>query len=79
MKNKRKKIAFYIGSLAKGGAERVIVNLAEYFYSQNYEVYTVTKLKEQDEYSLNAGIIRIIADITEEESGKSCIWSWRKN
>lgn len=67
MENRKRKIAFYIGSLDKGGAERVIVNLAEYFYSQNYEVYVVTKLKEEEGYSLSSGIIRIIADITKEE------------
>ena len=27
----KKTIAFYIGSLARGGAERVMVNLSEYF------------------------------------------------
>lgn len=71
MENKKKKIAFYIGSLDKGGAERVIVNLAEYFYSQDYEVYVVTKLKEKDEYSLSPAITRIIADITREEETNS--------
>lgn len=71
MDNKKKKIAFYIGSLGKGGAERVIVNLAEYFYSQNYEVYVVTKLQEENEYSLNSDITRVIADITREEETKS--------
>ena len=29
--SRKKHIAFYIGSLHKGGAERVFVNLAEYF------------------------------------------------
>ena len=73
MRDKRRKIAFYIGSLDKGGAERVIANLAEYFYSQNYEVYVVTKLKEKNEYSLSSGISRVIADITKEEEKKSRI------
>ena len=73
MENRKTKIAFYIGSLDKGGAERVIANLAEYFYSQNYEVYVVTKLKEKDEYTLSSGITRIIADITAEEETNSRI------
>lgn len=64
---KHRKIAFYIGSLDKGGAERVITNLAEYFFSKGYEVTMVTKMKEKEEYSLSAGITRIIADITKEE------------
>lgn len=65
--SKTKKIAFYIGSLSRGGAERVIVNLAEYFYKQGYEVYVVTKMKEKKEYPLSNNITRIIADITEDE------------
>lgn len=69
-KDCKKRIAFYIGSLCKGGAERVIRNLAHYFYEQGYEVFMVTKLKDDDEYELNPAIQRIIADITpEEETG----------
>ena len=67
----KKRIAFYIGSLGKGGAERVMRNLAEYFYEQGYEVFMVTKLIEENEYALNPAIPRIVADITkEEETGK---------
>ena len=68
--NEKKRIAFYIGSLGKGGAERVIRNLAHYFYDEGYEVFMVTKLREETEYELNPKISRIIADITpEEETG----------
>ena len=74
MENRKKRIAFYIGSLDKGGAERVIANLAEYFYSKEYEVYVVTKLKEKNEYALNDGITRIIADISKEEE-KNRAWN----
>lgn len=62
-----KRIAFYIGSLARGGAERVICNLAEFFYSQGYIVYVVTKEEDSNEYELSSSIIRIIADITVDE------------
>ena len=69
--NTKKRIAFYIGGLCKGGAERVICNLAEYFYSIGYEVFMVTKLRDDEEYELSDGIRRIIADITpEEETGR---------
>ena len=71
MKDNKKTVAFYIGSLDKGGAERVIANLAEYFFSQGYRVYVVTKLKAVDEYPLSQGIERIIADITKEEETNS--------
>lgn len=64
---KKKKIVFYIGSLTKGGAERVVTNLAEYFYEKGYEVFVLTKLRAATEYSLSEGIHRMIADITKEE------------
>jgi len=64
---KNKKIVFYMGSLYKGGAERVATNLVEYFDSKGYEVTMVTKLKEPVEYSLPDGVDRILADITKEE------------
>lgn len=64
---KDKRIAFYIGSLNKGGAERVITNLAEFFYAKGYEVYMVTKFRAANEYELSDGIVRVIADITKEE------------
>lgn len=69
----QKIIAFYIGSLAKGGAERVVVNLAEYFCQTGYRVYIVTKLQEKDEYEISNGITRMIADLTEEELSESRI------
>ncbi len=72
MKNKGT-IAFYIGSLTIGGAERVICNLAEYFKSLGYHVYVVTKLRASTEYELSDGIERIIADITSEEETGSRI------
>lgn len=64
---KQKRIAFYIGSLNKGGAERVITNLAIYFWKRGYEVFMVTKFVAANEYELPDGITRVIADITKEE------------
>lgn len=71
--NEEKSIAFYIGGLCIGGAERVICNLAEYFYSEGYRVTMVTKVRDEKEYELNPGIKRIIADITTEEETASRI------
>ena len=71
--NEEKSIAFYIGGLCIGGAERVICNLAEYFYSEDYRVTMVTKVRDEKEYELNPGIKRIIADITPEEETASRI------
>ena len=47
-----KHIAMYIGSLVKGGAERVMCNLAEYFYEQGYRVTFVTTYLGQEEYDV---------------------------
>lgn len=69
--NKKKTIVFSIGSLTKGGAERVIVNLAEHFYKEGYQTYIVTKMIAKEEYPVSEGIIRIVADITEEETTRS--------
>ena len=71
--SKKKSIAFYIGSLSGGGAERVIVNLASYFHRCGYCVTIVTKLKDTDEYSVPKGVTRILADITGDEISKNRI------
>lgn len=67
----KKTIAFYIGSLARGGAEHVMVNLAEYFSSQGYKVYLVTKLEDPPEYDVPEGVTRILTDITGNEISAS--------
>lgn len=69
----KRKIAFYIGSLNKGGAERVFVNLAEYFLNQDYQIVMVTQYQKEDEYELAKGIDRVISDITPQETTKSRI------
>lgn len=64
---RRKHIAFYIGSLHKGGAERVFVNLAEYFEQEGYQVTMVTQYRKEDEYFLPDQIARVISEIDEKE------------
>ncbi|MCD7726106.1 MAG: glycosyltransferase [Clostridiales bacterium] len=63
----KKHIAFYIGSLHKGGAERVFVNLAEYFLREGYRVTMVTQYRKEDEYELPVGATRVISDLTQQE------------
>ena len=70
---KQKSIAFYICSLSRGGAERVIVNLAEYFRDCGYCVTIVTKEQDNVEYPVPEGVTRILADITEDEISKNRI------
>ena len=50
-----KHIAMYIGSLVKGGAERVMCNLARYFYSEGYKVTLVTTYLADEEYDVSEG------------------------
>lgn len=66
-------IAMLIGSLTKGGAERVLVNLADYFAEKGYTVTMVTQYQKENEYPLNEKVKRVISDITEEETTKSRI------
>lgn len=70
-KNEGKKIAFYIGSLSKGGAERVFVNLAEYFRGEGYQVIMVTQYQKADEYLLEEGIERFLSEIEAEKVSSS--------
>lgn len=70
-KNEEKKIAFYIGALRKGGAERVFVNLADYFRREGYEVIMVTQYRVEEEYDLPDGVGRILSDIETERVTRS--------
>lgn len=62
-----KKIAFYINSLDKGGAQRVIVNLSEFLYQKGTEVVLVTTKKAEDEYCVSDGIRRVYSEISGAE------------
>lgn len=58
----KKTIVFYIATLTRGGAERVIVNLANYFYRQGYEVYMVTLEPDEGLYPMEDGIKKVVLD-----------------
>ncbi len=73
IERKGKTIAFSIGSLHKGGAERVIVNLAEHYHNIGYKTYIITKTVAEDEYKISQGIVRINGDIVGDEIKKSRI------
>lgn len=57
-----KRIALFINSLQKGGSERVMTNLAEYFHNQRYDVIVVTQYKKENEYSLSPKIRRVYSE-----------------
>lgn len=71
-------MAFMIGSLTRGGSERVMTNLVDYFVKQGHEVTLVTQYQKENEYPLNQKARRIISDIAEEETGKSRILNFLK-
>ncbi len=61
-------IAMLIGALTKGGAERVLVNLADYFAEKGYQVTMVTQYRKENEYPLNEKVKRVISDISPDET-----------
>lgn len=72
-----KKIALFIGSLRKGGSERVIVNLAEYFYANGYDVILVTQYRHESEYRISPGIRRVFSEPDEYLLGGGRIKNFR--
>lgn len=72
---REKHIAFYIGSLHKGGAERVFVNLAKFFLDERYRVTMVTQYRypDEEEYILPPEIKRVISDLNSDELSNSRI------
>lgn len=62
-----KRIALFISSLQKGGSERVMVNLAEYFHEKKYDVILVTQYKKENEYSISPEIRRVYSEPEEHE------------
>ncbi len=58
--SKKLHIAMYIGSLQKGGAERVMVNLASYFFEQGHKVTLVTTYLAPEEYQVDHAAWRVV-------------------
>lgn len=71
-------IAFMIGSLTKGGAERVMTNLIDFFVQKGHQTTLVTPLQRENEYPLNEKTKRILSDLTEEEIGTGKIRNFVK-
>ena len=62
MRNRKKMnhILFYLSGLEQGGTERVVVNLAEFFWNKGYKVTLATTHQSNNEYSISQGIKRIL-------------------
>jgi glycosyltransferase involved in cell wall biosynthesis len=71
-----KKVMFYISSLTKGGAERVIVNLAEEFHKNGHEVVIVTSTREEVEYTHSKEIKRYSIFNNSEKNSKRIKLIW---
>ena len=71
-------VAMLIGALTKGGAERVMVNLADDFVGRGHRVTMVTQYQKEDEYPLNPAVKRVISDITEEETTRSRVVNFKR-
>jgi len=54
-----KKIALYINTIAFGGAERVMCNLANQLSDNNYEVVLITSFQKEKEYVYSKNVRRI--------------------
>lgn len=75
-----KNIAFHINCLEKGGAERVVVNLAEKFALDGYDVTIVTEWIGKDEYPLSSMVKRVNAGLTESDDKKNRVLKvWLRN
>lgn len=64
------KVILYINAIHHGGAERVMVNLAEYFAASGAETILVTSFVDQWEYPLPPAVRRLSLEETELKQGK---------
>lgn len=55
-----KKLGIICGTLSRGGAERVAINIAEYMKNHGIEIYILTAGRAEDEYEVPIGIERIV-------------------
>lgn len=62
-----KRIVFHLNCLERGGAERVVSNLAGQFVSNGYEVYIATEWQGEDEYEIDSRIKRVHVGLTKEQ------------
>ena len=61
------KIIFYLGSMTKGGAERVISNISDFLTKKGYEIYIITTVAGKSMYTLNERVIHLTLDKENEQ------------
>lgn len=62
-----KKIVFHLNSLERGGAERVVSNLAGQFAAHDYVVYIATEWQGEDEYEIDPRVHRVNVGLTSRQ------------
>ncbi|MCL2051078.1 MAG: glycosyltransferase [Lachnospiraceae bacterium] len=67
------RLVLFIGSLKKGGSERVIANIADFMAERGHCVTLLTQYSFDDEFALNKNVKRCLTDIAKEEVTKSRI------
>lgn len=68
-----KKIVFHLNSLERGGAERVVTNLASQFVAHGYEVYIATEWQGEEEYEIDPKVHRVSVGLTKKQESKNRI------
>ena len=68
IEKKKKKVLFCLGSLDKGGTQRVVSNLANFFEQKNYDVGIITTKNSKPQYQLNKNISLFALDIKKKNS-----------
>lgn len=68
------KVLFHINSMGKGGAERVVSILSEYFAKDGYEVVVATQWYAEEEYPLFFKVKRIHVGLSEKDEKKGRIY-----
>ena len=66
-------IAFHLNCLVKGGAERVVTNLANKFAQEGYKVYVATEWYDENEFVLDERVTRVHVGLREGDENKNRI------
>ncbi len=56
------KIVFYLGSMNKGGAERVVSNITDFLAKKNHDTYIITTSAGESMYVLNSNVTHLKLD-----------------
>ena len=64
------KIAFHLNCLERGGAERVVTNLANRFAEEGYEVYVTVEWIGPDEFRLDPRVHHVVVGLKPEDEAK---------